>query len=65
MNIHSIKRMWINRPAKDQVFHDYHGTNVLAVHEYDDTYCIFFLKGDVISCQVPKLWLSNGWLKKD
>jgi hypothetical protein len=57
-----FKRMWINQPSGLQTFHALHGTNVLAEHEYDDTMRIYFLSGDVISQQVFKSALSEGWL---
>jgi hypothetical protein len=56
-----FKRMWINQPSGLQTFHALHGTNVLAEHEYDDTMRIYFLSGDVISQQVFKSALSEGW----
>jgi len=55
------KRMWINQPSTLQPHHALHGTNVLAVHEYDDTFCIFFLSGEVVSQQVFRSVLSPGW----
>ena len=58
-----IKRMWINQPSRSQQFHDLHGTNVLAVHEYDDTWRIYFLSGNVISHQISRLALSEGWME--
>jgi hypothetical protein len=62
MDITDIRRMWINQPSKLQPLHKLHGTNVLAVHEYDSTYCIFFLDGPVVSQQVSRLCLSIGWV---
>lgn len=58
----ALKRMWINQPSTLQPLHKLHGTNVLARHEYGDTWQIFFLSGDVISKQASKLCLSEGWL---
>lgn len=55
------QRMWINQPSTLQPLHHLHGTNVLAVHEYDDTWSIFFLSGDAVSMQASLLWLSDGW----
>jgi hypothetical protein len=55
------KRFWINQPSSHQPFHHLHGTNVIGVHEYESTYTIYFLSGNVISCQAFKEWLSEGW----
>ena len=57
----SIERMWINQPSTAQALHHLHGVNVLAVHEYDDTYRIYFLSGDIVSQQCSSLSLSKGW----
>jgi hypothetical protein len=57
----AIKRMWINQPSALQPHHALHGTRVLAVHEYNDTYCVFFLSGDTVNQQITKLALSEGW----
>lgn len=56
-------RAWINQPSTHQPLWQLNGTNVLAVHEYDDTYSIFFLSGEVTSMQCSGLCLSLGWLK--
>jgi hypothetical protein len=56
-------RMWINQPSTSQPLHHLHGTNVLALRENDDTCRIYFLSGDVISQQAPRLSLSSGWTK--
>ena len=58
-----LTRMWIDQPSMSQPFHHLNGTNVLAQHEYDDTMRIYFLEGDVVSQQIPRLALSKGWLK--
>lgn len=58
-----IERMWINQPSTLQTLHHLHGTNVLACHEYDDTWRVYFLNGNLISMQVSFLWLSEGWKK--
>lgn len=58
------QRMWINQPSGLQPLHHLHGTNVLAVHEYDDTWRVYFLSGDTISMQCLRLWLSDGWIKR-
>ena len=57
-----LKRMWINQPSTLQALHALHGTNVLAIPEYDDTVRIYFLSGNTISQQVSKNVLSDGWL---
>lgn len=54
-------RMWINQPSTLQPLHHLHGINVLAVHEYDDTYRIYFLSGPIVSQQVFASALSPGW----
>jgi hypothetical protein len=54
-------RMWINQPSKHQPHHALHGTNVLAQQEHGDVMRIFFLSGDVISQQVSRAHLSEGW----
>ena len=55
------ERMWVNQPSTLQPLHHLHGTNVLAVHEYEHTYRIYFLSGDVISQQCNGASLSKGW----
>jgi hypothetical protein len=55
--------MWINQPSTLQQCHHLHGTNVLAVHEYDDTWYVCFLSGPVHGQQINKLALSPGWIK--
>lgn len=56
-----LTRMWINQPSSLQPHHDLHGTNVLALHEYDNTYRVYFLSGDTISQQMFSTSLSKGW----
>ena len=56
-----LKRMWINQPSTLQPLHHLHGTNVLAHHEYDTTWRVYFLSGPVISQQVFRLQLAEGW----
>lgn len=56
-----LRRMWINQPSKHQPHHALHGTNVLAQQEHGDVIRIFFLSGDVISQQVSRAHLSEGW----
>lgn len=58
------QRMWINQPSTLQPLHHLHGTRVLAQHEYDDTWQIYFLSGDTISMQASRLCLSEGWPDK-
>jgi hypothetical protein len=53
--------MWINQPSTLQKFHALHGTNVLAGEDYGDTMKVYFLSGDVISAQVSKRALCEGW----
>lgn len=55
------RRMWVNQPSVNQPCHHLHGTNVLALHEYDETWTIFFLSGDTVSQQIRGLYLSEGW----
>jgi hypothetical protein len=54
-------RMWINQPSTLQPHHALHGTNVLAFHEYGDTMLVYFLSGAVVSMQMPRMVLSEGW----
>ncbi len=55
------ERMWINQPSRLQPYHNLHGVRVLAIHEYDETWQIFFLGGDVVSQQIDQAALSKGW----
>lgn len=57
------QRKWINQPSTLQPHHDLHGTNVLALHEYDDTWMIYFLSGNIVNQQIHGSCLSNGWVK--
>ena len=54
-------RVWVNQPSTLQTYHHLNGQNFLAIHEYDDTYCIYFLSGTQISQQISRLALSLGW----
>lgn len=54
-------RKWINQPSTQQPLHNLHGTNVLAVREYDNVWRIYFTSGSVISQQCSGLCLSDGW----
>jgi len=56
-----MRRMWIDQPSTLQPLHKLHGTNVLVVDDTDKCYRAYFLSGDVVSQQVPKLALSEGW----
>ncbi len=57
----TVHRMWINQPSAAQPLHHLDGTNVLAEHEYDDTWIVYFLSGNTISMQAKRSWLSPGW----
>lgn len=57
----TLQRMWINQPSTLQPLHHLHGTLVLATAESDTVMKVFFLSGDTISQQVPRLALSGGW----
>ena len=54
-------RVWVNQPSTLQTYHHLSGQNFLAIHEYDDTFRIYFLSGPVISQQISRLALSEGW----
>lgn len=58
-------RAWINQPSTLQSEHDNHGRNVIALHEYDDTFRIYFLDGAVESQQVFGSALSRGWKQQN
>lgn len=57
-----MNRMWINQPSSLQLLHRLHATNVLAVPDTPGAYRVYFLSGDVISQQVPRNALSEGWV---
>jgi hypothetical protein len=59
-----VKRMWINQPSTAQPMHERDGENVLAVLEYDTTYRVYLLHGDVVSMQMLAEWLSPGWIQR-
>lgn len=59
-----LHRMWINQPSIEDPLNALHGTNVLAQHEYDDTWCIYFLTGETINQQALVSWLGDGWLSR-
>ena len=50
--------MWIDQPSGLQSYHHLHGTNVLW-DEKDET--AYFTSGDIVSMQLPKIVLSEGW----
>ena len=54
-------RAWINSPSKHESHFAHHGKNVLAMHEYDAKWRVFFLDGAVESMQVDAIYLSKGW----
>lgn len=56
-----IVRRWVNQPSTLQPYHALHGTNVLALWEYGDTWRIYFTSGDVVSQQIKEEALSPGW----
>lgn len=57
--------MWINQPSTLQDDHEHHGRNVLAHFERDTRmgplYRVYWLDGPVISSEMLKLSLSEGW----
>jgi len=57
-------RKWINQPSTLQPLHHLHGTNVIAITEYGNTWRIYFLSGDVVSQQADGLSLSDGWVSQ-
>lgn len=54
-------RVWVNQPSKLQDYHHLHGQQFIAVHDYDNTYRIYFLNGSVISQQITEDALVPGW----
>jgi hypothetical protein len=56
-----LRRMWIDQPSTLQPLHHLHGTRVLGYKEYEGTYRVFFLEGDIVSQQAPSLCLGEGW----
>lgn len=57
-----LQRMWVNQPSTLQQHHELNGTNVLAYREYDDTWRVYFLSGEIISQRMLGQALSPGWL---
>jgi hypothetical protein len=54
--------MWINQPSTHQEFHKMHGTNVLAdLDSRPNIARIYFLESTVISQDILKTALSDGW----
>lgn len=56
-----LRRCWINQPSSLQPLNSLHGLNVLSVPDGEAGDRIYFLSGDIISMQVPKGVLSDGW----
>lgn len=56
-----LKRMWINQPEKDQLLHKLNGTRVLAREASAVAMRIYFISGPVVSMDVPRRSLSDGW----
>lgn len=54
-------RVWVNQPSTLQTYHKLHGQRFLAVHEYDDTFSIYYLSGEMWSQQITRAALSLGW----
>lgn len=59
----ALRRMWVNQPSTLQPEHKLHGTIVLAQEELHSTITmrVWFLSGDVVSRQMLKMCLSEGW----
>lgn len=53
--------MWINQPSTLQPLNKLHGTNVLANITQESSVRVWFLSGDVVSMQLPRICLSRGW----
>lgn len=59
---YKLHRMWINQPSTHQEFHKMHGTNVLAdLDSRPNIARIYFLESTVISQDILKTALSDGW----
>ena len=58
-----MKRMWINQPSTLQKHHDLNGVRVLVVEPKgsERTLDVYFTSGPVISMQMERLTLSEGW----
>lgn len=56
------RRAWINQPSSLQPLHARHGENVLACRDTDTCDRVYPLSGPVVSLQVPRLSLSEGWV---
>lgn len=56
-----MTRMWVNQPSTLQPLHAMHGERVLACPDTDRTYRAYLLSGDIISMQMPRETLSEGW----
>lgn len=66
MNNMELARMWINQPSTLQPLHKMNGVNVLACPKRKGlaTRRVYFLRGDIISQEVPSVILSEGWNKE-
>jgi len=60
-NNRNPRRMWVNQPSSHQPHHAHHGTRVLALAEDPTTMRVYFLEGPVISMQMGRESLSEGW----
>lgn len=56
-----VMRYWIDAPSKAQAYHSLHGRNVLACPDTHGFYRVYFLEGDVISQQIAREFLVEGW----
>jgi hypothetical protein len=64
----SLQRKWINQPSTQQVYHSYHGLNVLAWIEPEGTWARVWFTTNVGTCdtqsiRITTLALSEGWTK--
>lgn len=63
----TCKRMWVNQPSSAHPLHKHHGQNViveLSSDVVDKSVRVYFTEGTIISAQIPKLYLSDGWIKQ-
>jgi hypothetical protein len=56
-----LRRMWINQPSTLQTLHKLHGERVLAAPGTEGTHRVYFVRGSIVSMQVPYHVLSAGW----
>lgn len=61
-----LQRFWVNQPSIHQPMHALHGTNLLGHAEPHAPQIVraYFLSGSMISQQIPRHWLSVGWLNE-